>query len=380
MKWVIYSFLLITVAAKAQTGKEIFVASAAKIASLKNISYNIYTEGSAEKITADVTIARGGNSAVFDGSRIKVSGLAIDDAGSKQISYSYDGSSFTFADLKTSDMVKLDSPSYPKMSRTGLFTYTMLALGPYWQTEPFAPVLSQIKSIDHVTDTLVYGVPCYKLDIVQDHDTQLGKITSASTWFIGRKDSLLYGFRTKTSKYLVRVRSVNADLPKEFFNLAPKQVRNMTGLEPIGDGLLAAGTKAPAWSLPSSSGKSLSLESLKGKVVLLDFWGTWCVPCIRAMPEIQAIHETFKGQPVTVIGVSVETEKNADPLGFVKSKGYTYPIVLNGHNITKDYKVQVFPSVYLIDKKGNIIHAEYGGNRANFREDLVNKIKKALAN
>src|SRR5690242_18098164 len=112
MKWIIPFFLLLAVTAKAQTGKEIFVASATKIASLKNISYNIYTEESSEKITADVTIERGGHSAVFDGSRIRVSGLAIDDAGSKQITYSYDGFSFAFADLKTNEMVKLDSPSY----------------------------------------------------------------------------------------------------------------------------------------------------------------------------------------------------------------------------------------------------------------------------
>ena len=161
-----------------------------------------------------------------------------------------------------------------------------------------------------------------------------------------------------------------------FLQLPPS--KKITGKEPLTDGLLSVGTKAPAWSLPSNHNKEIKLNDLKGKVILLDFWGTWCVPCLKAMPDIQFIYEKFKDQPVEVIGVSVETEKKADPAAYIKKKGYTYTIVLDGHKITKDYKVVQYPSIYIIDKTGTIIHAEHSGNREEFKEDLIKRIETAI--
>lgn len=97
------------------------------------------------------------------------------------------------------------------------------------------------------------------------------------------------------------------------------------------------------------------------------------------MPDIQAIYDRFKDRQVIVIGVSVEPERAADPIGFMKNKNFTYPIVLNGQSITKPYQVQEFPTVYIIDKNGIIIHAEHGGNRENFKEDIISRVEKALA-
>ena len=149
-------------------------------------------------------------------------------------------------------------------------------------------------------------------------------------------------------------------------------------MEPLSEGLLKIGTLAPDWTLVSNKGTNIQLTQLKGKVILLDFWGTWCVPCIKAMPEIQAIHDYFKNKQVEIIGVSVERDAKADPVGFVKKKGFTYPIVLNGASITEGYKVQIFPSLYIIDKQGKIIHAEHSGGRENFKDDIIARINKAL--
>jgi len=75
----------------------------------------------------------------------------------------------------------------------------------------------------------------------------------------------------------------------------------------------------------------------------------------------------------------VETEKSADRAGFVKRMGFTYPIALNGNSIAQKYKLVVFPSIYIIDKNGRIIHRESGTGRENFKEDIIEKIKIALA-
>lgn len=371
--------LLIPFIGSSQPSVDILKASAGKINSLKNISYNIYTENAHEKITADVTIERGGVYTLYDGSRFKVKGIALSDHGSEQISFAYNGTSFDYIDIKTQELVKLENPDYKKIGRTGMIVYDQLIPAPYWQKIPFENILKQLTHAEVLNDTVIYNISCNRIKVnMEVNNEAMGKIKLESVWFIDKETKLICGQQTRSGKTFIKVKAVNEALNENYFNIASAGIKTITGLEPKNDGLLAIGTKAPDWTLPSSLGKQMSLHELKGKVVLLDFWGTWCVPCLRAMPDIQAIHSTFKDQPVEIIGVSVETESNADPLGYVKRKGYTYPIVTEGHKITRDYKVVQFPTVYIIDKNGIIIHAEHSGNRENFMGDLIKQIQAAL--
>lgn len=378
MKYILSLLMISCLHTNGQTAKEVLEKSSYRIKNLKDVAYNIYYENAEEKVTADVVIKRGADLPIFEVGKIKVSGLAISNEGSKQITFAYNGSSFDFIDQDTHQTVKLDSPNYRKLGRTRMMGYTLLALPVYWQKEPFG----NFKDIttEKMEDTVVYNEPCYKLKLKKEINSEVsGKQISEAIWFIGKKDQLIYGNRSATYQQYLRIKSIDQDIDDSVFVLAKdQQIKKITGLEPLGNGLLAVGQKAPLWSLPTSKQKILSLSSLKGKVVLLDFWGTWCVPCIKAMPDIQAISTYFKAKPVAVIGVSVETEKSADPVGFMKRKGYTYPLVLNGDKIAKEYKVQEFPTIYLIDKNGTIIHAEHGGNRDNFKEDIIAKIEHAL--
>lgn len=371
--------LLIPYAGKSQPGIEILKLSAEKISSLKNISYNVYTENAHEKITADVTIERGGAYSLYDGCRLKVKGIAMSDHGSEQISFSYNGSSFDYMDIKTQEQVKLENPDYKKIGRTGMIMYDQLLPAPYWQKFPFENILKQLTNAEVLNDTAIYSRSCYRIKVnMEVNNEAMGKLKLESVWYIDKETKLICGQQTKSGKVFIKIKAVDEALNENYFDMAAAKIKTITGLEPKNDGLLATGTKAPGWTLPSSKGKPISLKELKGKVVLLDFWGTWCMPCLKAMPDIQAIHETFKGQPVEIIGVSVETESKADPLGYVKRKGYTYTIVAEGDKITKDYKVDQFPTVYVIDKNGNIIHAEHSGNRPNFKEDIISRIRAAL--
>lgn len=371
--------LLIPFIAKGQSGVDILKASADKISNLKNISYNVYTENAHEKITADVTIERGGAYSLYDGCRLKVKGIALSDHGSEQISFAYNGSSFDYMDIKTQELVKLENPDYKKIGRTGMIMYDQLIPAPYWQKIPFENILKQLTHAEVLNDTVIYNRPCNRIKVNMEVNSEaMGNLKLESVWYIDKETKLICGQQTKSGKLFIKIKAVDEVLKDNYFILAVGGVKTITGLEPKNDGLLATGTKAPDWSLPSSKGKQISLKELKGKVVLLDFWGTWCIPCLKAMPDIQAIHEKFKGQPVEIIGVSVETESKTDPLGYVKRKGYTYTIVTDGHKITSDYKVVQFPTVYVIDKKGNIIHAEHSGNRQNFKEDIISRIRAAL--
>jgi len=140
-------------------------------------------------------------------------------------------------------------------------------------------------------------------------------------------------------------------------------------------GLLPIGSQAPDWELTSGEGKKVSLKSLRGKVVLLDFWATWCGPCRRAMPEVQKLHNRYKDKGVAVFGVNCgERSRRVDPAKFMKDKGYTYGQLLHGEIVARAYRIRGIPTFYVIDKKGKILFATSGVNLGGI--DRV--IEKAL--
>lgn len=123
--------------------------------------------------------------------------------------------------------------------------------------------------------------------------------------------------------------------------------------------LLKAGTAAPTWALVTPEGLRIRLEDLRGKVVVLDFWATWCGFCKMAMPELQKIHEEFADQPVRVLGLNC-WERNGDPAAYMKDKGYTYSLLLKADEVAKDYHVTGIPTIYVIDGEGKIVMATSG--------------------
>ncbi len=128
-----------------------------------------------------------------------------------------------------------------------------------------------------------------------------------------------------------------------------------------GNGLLAVGETAPDWTLTDSNGTSVSLKSLRGKVVILDFWATWCGPCRMAMPGLQKLHEKYKGKPVAIYGVNCrERNPRAKPMEFIKKQGLTYGQLMKGDPVAQAYRVGGIPCMYIIGPDGKIIHAMAG--------------------
>ena len=110
---------------------------------------------------------------------------------------------------------------------------------------------------------------------------------------------------------------------------------------------------APDLALNDQSGEKISLSALKGKVVLLDFWGVWCGPCRQKLPKTQDIHDKFKDKPLAVIGIhsSFRTEGMTD---FIDQENITFLIGIDPGHIADDYSVNGWPTYYLIDKQGRI--------------------------
>ncbi len=120
------------------------------------------------------------------------------------------------------------------------------------------------------------------------------------------------------------------------------------------------GEKALDFTLTGLDGAQVSLESLKGKVVLLDFWATWCGPCKQVMPTIQKIADEYKEKDVAVYGVNTWERGEGAAKKYMDSKGFTYPCLLVGDDLAKSYGVTGIPTLLVIDKDGVIVLAEVG--------------------
>ena len=136
--------------------------------------------------------------------------------------------------------------------------------------------------------------------------------------------------------------------------------------------------EAPAFALTDLGGNAVSLESLKGRVVLLDFWATWCAPCRKSMPELQALHARYAARGLTVLGVSIDEKADAKVRKLVKEKAFTYPIAIDAGSSPawQAYRVKSIPAAYLIDREGRIV-AQWTGAAAP-AEELGARVRALL--
>lgn len=123
---------------------------------------------------------------------------------------------------------------------------------------------------------------------------------------------------------------------------------------------------APPWKLPSLDGTHLESAQFKGKVLVVDFWGSWCGPCRMELPLFQAAYEKYRDQGVVFVGINWErATTNESRLQaakqFVDQSGFTFPVVLDhDYSVSTAYSVQAFPSLYVIDKTGKIRYRNVG--------------------
>lgn len=119
------------------------------------------------------------------------------------------------------------------------------------------------------------------------------------------------------------------------------------------------------------------LDQYKGKVVVMDFWATWCRPCVMAMPGVQKLHDEFAGRPVAVLGVNVSDR--ADPKAFMQSKGYTYGLILNGEAMAQKYNVQGIPRFVVLGVDGKTVIMDKTGYSPDNDKLIAQAIEKELS-
>ncbi len=116
----------------------------------------------------------------------------------------------------------------------------------------------------------------------------------------------------------------------------------------------AIGTTAPAYGAVTMSGDSVDIASMKGQVVLLNVWATWCIPCRREVPELQALHQDLEARGLRVWGVSIDGgEADADVKGFIDDFKMTYTVLRDpAERVLNVFRIQGVPASYLIDRDG----------------------------
>lgn len=135
--------------------------------------------------------------------------------------------------------------------------------------------------------------------------------------------------------------------------------------------------KAPNFTLKSRSGKNIKLSELRGEVVMLNFWASWCGPCRKEMPLLEKIHNKYKRLGFTLLGVNVE-ENSSAAKNYLKDVKVSFPILFDTTNKTsKLYDVSAMPTTILIDRNGNkrFIHKGY---KPGYENDYKKQIKKLL--
>ncbi len=135
------------------------------------------------------------------------------------------------------------------------------------------------------------------------------------------------------------------------------------------------GQPAPSFAQRDLQGRTLKLSDFKGQVLLLDFWGTFCKPCVAALPKLQALHKKYAAKKFSVIGLAID-EKPELVAKFVKKSGATYPMAQATEKLWSDYKISVLPSLVLVGRDGKILR-RFGEKTSP--EVIVQAIESALA-
>lgn len=132
---------------------------------------------------------------------------------------------------------------------------------------------------------------------------------------------------------------------------------------------------APDFTLPTTDGKSFKLSSLKGKVVIIDFWATWCPPCRKGIPDLIELKKKYGKKGFEVVGVSVDTQTRPDVVPFMKEYGINYPIVYGNQSVTQQYGgIESIPTTFVVDKKGKVIGSYVGWKPIEVYENQIKKL------
>ena len=113
--------------------------------------------------------------------------------------------------------------------------------------------------------------------------------------------------------------------------------------------------KAPDFALPTLGGETFRLSDLRGKVVVVNFWATWCAPCREEIPDLVRLQEAYRGRGVAFVGVSVDEEGAAVVRPFAEQYGINYPVALDDGSVMQRYEgAAALPTTYFVTREGRV--------------------------
>ncbi len=137
--------------------------------------------------------------------------------------------------------------------------------------------------------------------------------------------------------------------------------------------------QAPDFTLKSNTGENVRLAELRGKVVMLNFWASWCGPCRQEMPLLDGIYKRYNPAGFEYLGINVE-EDNSDAIKLIKDLGVSFPVVFDPESkASKLYDVEAMPTTVLIDKKGEVRYVNRGykpGDENKYRDEIRELIRE----
>jgi len=137
-----------------------------------------------------------------------------------------------------------------------------------------------------------------------------------------------------------------------------------------------AADPAPNFKLNTSDGKAVDLSKLKGKVVVVNFWATWCGPCRSEIPGMMQVYDQYKSKGLEIVGISLDRDgwKVVNP--YVQKTKINYPIVIGDGAVVEAYGgIEAIPTTFIVDRKGNIAAKHVG---MMMEEDFEKAVKAAL--
>jgi len=299
----------------------------------------------------------------------------------------FDGRMIRKLGTQTKVMVEKDVETDPKGRTLG--GVTMLFGGGAYQVMMFEyvrdkPLAKQIDApvAEYEGRTNIGGVLCHVVYV--EYDQRPDGRVKRERWFIGIKDNLPRKFedvavddKGRYGAYVLTLSNVRANPPLDdlaFRIKLPEGYKVKPYEPPNRPALLAIGDSAPDWKLADAEGKIHALADYRGKLLVLDFWATWCGPCVQAMPSLQKLHEKYHQRGVDIIGINAWEESNA--AAYMKEKSYTYGLLLKGETIAEAYRANALPTIYIIGVDGKIIYRSVGADAENLAAVIEQKLKE----
>jgi peroxiredoxin len=139
---------------------------------------------------------------------------------------------------------------------------------------------------------------------------------------------------------------------------------------------LRVGGPAPSFELENLKGETFKSSDLKNKVVILNFWATWCVPCIKEVPELKKAYVSFKDNDVEIIAINfAETRSKVE--GFVEKHNLNFPVLLDKYgDVSQDYRVRNLPVTYIISPDGIIVDLVFGGISPEYIQTTLKQLDR----